>query len=140
MQAQSINLFAVAYSGDMRTGRPSNAPRSDFGARLKALRESAGLSQTQVAEQLGILQGTYALWERRDVALRADQTAKLAKILGTSTDELVVGEVRRVVRGGPTGKARRVFEEVSRLPRNRQQRILATVEDMLTAQRVAVNA
>jgi len=140
MQAKSINLFDAAYSGDMRTGRPSNAPRSDFGARLKALRESAGLSQKQVAEQLGILQGTYALWERRDVALRADQTAKLAEILGTSADELVVGAARRLARGGPTGKARRVFEEVSRLPRNRQQRIIATVEDMLTAQRVAASS
>lgn len=139
MQAQSINLFVAAYSGDMRTGRPSNAPRSEFGARLKALRESAGLSQKQVAEQLGILQGTYALWERRDVALRADQMAKLSEILGTTTDELVVGAARRLARGGPTGKARSVFEKVSKLPRSRQQRILATVEDMLTAaHRVAV--
>jgi transcriptional regulator with XRE-family HTH domain len=108
--------------------------------RLKALRESAGLSQKQVAKQLGILQGPYALGERRDVALRADQTAKLAEILGTSADELVIGAARRHARGGPTGKARRVFEEVSRLPRNRQQRIIATVEDMLTAQRVAASS
>lgn len=39
-------------------------------------------------------------------------------------------------RGGPVGQARRVFEEVSRLPRHQQQRILRVVEDLLAAQRL----
>jgi hypothetical protein len=34
----------------------------------------------------------------------------------------------------PTGKARKLFEGVSKLPRSQQQRILAMVEDMLIAQ------
>ena len=37
---------------------------------------------------------------------------------------------------GPVGKARAVFERVSRLPRATQQRILANVEDALTAYEV----
>jgi hypothetical protein len=39
-------------------------------------------------------------------------------------------------KGGPVGKARRVFEEVSRLPRHKQQRILGIVEDLIAAQLV----
>ncbi len=35
---------------------------------------------------------------------------------------------------GPVGKARRIFEKVSQLPHRQQQRILATVEDMVFAQ------
>ena len=135
MQAKSISYFPLPYDDGMRTGRPSKSPRSDFGARVKALREAAGLTQEQVAGQLGITQASYALWERRNVALTADQLAKLAGILGVSADELLLGAARKSPRGGPMGKARRVFEEVSQLPRNRQQRIVSVVEDMLAAAR-----
>lgn len=41
---------------------------------------------------------------------------------------------RRRNGGGPVGKLRRVFEEVSRLPRYQQQRIVGVVEDMVNAQ------
>ena len=138
MQDKSISCFPLPYDAGMRTGRPSKSPRTDFGARVKALREAAGLTQEQVAGQLGITQASYALWERRNVALTAAQLGKLAAALGASADDLVFGAPRKSARGGPAGKARRVFEEVSQLPRNRQQRILNTVEDMLTAQRLAV--
>ena len=135
MQAKSISSFPLPYDNGMRTGRPSKSPRTNFGARVKALREAAGLTQEQVARQLGITQASYALWERRNVALTAEQLGKLAAVLGVSADELVFGASRKSVRGGPTGKARRVFEEVSQLPRSRQQRIVSVVEDMLAAAR-----
>jgi transcriptional regulator with XRE-family HTH domain len=44
--------------------------RSDFGERVRAAREVAGLSQRDVAAQLGISQPSYALWEINHVALR----------------------------------------------------------------------
>ena len=121
----------------MNTGRPATQPRTPFGERLHAAREARGLSQAQVAEQLGMSQNAYAYWERKPVALRPDQLEQLAKILGVPVDALFNGNGGSDRKGGPTGKARRVFEQVSLLPRKRQQRILATVEDMLTAQRVA---
>ena len=36
---------------------------------------------------------------------------------------------------GPVGKARRAFEQVSKLPRNQQKHIIRVVEDLLVAQR-----
>jgi hypothetical protein len=45
---------------------------------------------------------------------------------------MVLGRENAVQRkGGPVGKARRVFEEVSKLPRHKQQRILGIAEDLL---------
>ena len=50
------------------------------------------------------------------------------------TVEHLLGVEERTKRGaGPVGKARAVFERVSQLPRATQQRILANVEDALTA-------
>jgi transcriptional regulator with XRE-family HTH domain len=120
----------------MQTGRPSTRPRSEFGARLHAAREAAGLTQTQVAEQLGITQTAYALWERRDMALRPDQIEAAAKILNVSVDHLF-GIDPPKPSGGPVGKVRQTFEEVSRLPRRQQQHILKVVTALLAQAKAA---
>lgn len=123
----------------MKTGRPPKSGRSDFGARVYALREAAGLSQREVAAQLDISQPSYALWERNDVALRPEQLLTLARILNVRPEELLTPPTTASRRGGPAGKARRVFEAVSLLPRNRQQKILEVVE-ALVAQHASGNA
>mgnify|MGYP001592165902 CR=1 FL=1 len=135
MQAQTINNFWVAYNADMRTGRPTKTPRTTFGARLCALREAAGLSQQEVADRLQITQPSYAYWERHEVALKPDQLTKLAAVLKVSVERLLEEPKSNNSRGGPVGKARRVFEEVSSLPRHQQQRIIGVVEDLLSVQR-----
>lgn len=131
MQAQSIIKFLPVYADGMKTGRPSKSERSDFGARVYAVREAAGLSQREVAAQLGISQPSYALWERNDVALRPDQLVKLAGVLGVRVEELLNPPANGNRRGGPAGKAKRVFETVSQLPRGQQQKILQVVEALV---------
>jgi transcriptional regulator with XRE-family HTH domain len=135
MQAISLTDSEPVYADGMQTGRPSNKKRPPFGERLHALREQAGLSQQQIAEALGLTQRAYAYWERNPVALKPEQLLKLSEVLGVNVEELLNGNGRQSRRGGPTGKVRRVFDEVSALPRSRQQRIVAVVEDMLTAAR-----
>ena len=116
----------------MPGGRPPKLKRSEFGERLVAIRQRAGLSQTSIAEKLGVSQQAYAGWERSTVALRPDDLARLAEVLATTTDELLGKSAPK--RGvGPVGKAKALFDRVSALPRDRQQRILITVEDMLAA-------
>lgn len=137
MQAQLIIPEVEAYNAAMQTGRPAKSKRSEFGARLHALREAAGLSQTQIADKLGIKQPTYALWERRTTAISAIQLQALADAFGVGIDALFIDEKVAAKRAnGPTGKARQLFERVSKLPRATQQRILANVEDALTAHEV----
>jgi transcriptional regulator with XRE-family HTH domain len=119
-----------------QVGRPPKFARSPFGERLLAARQQAGLSQVQIAEKLAVTQQTYAGWERRTTALKPEYIAKLSSLLNVSVDYLLGRENGGQRKGGPIGKARRVFEEVSRLPRHKQQRILGIVEDLIAAQRV----
>ena len=137
MQAKKITVSSSPYDDGMNTGRPSAHPRTSFGERLHAAREERGFSQAQVAKQLGISQNAYACWERHPVALRPDQIDQVAKILNIPVESLFGVNGFRSHKAGPTGKAQRLFEEVSRLSRKRQQRVLLVVEDMLTAQRLA---
>jgi transcriptional regulator with XRE-family HTH domain len=133
MQAFSVNIFEAGYLADMQRGRPSKRQRPPFGERLRALREAAGLSQQQVADKLGMTQTAYAWWERNPVALRPDQLQSLAAALNLSVEELIGTNGSKKRGSGPVGKARQMFERVSQLPRATQQRILANVEDALTA-------
>ena len=134
MQAFSVTFFNAPYDGLMQTGRPSIHPRTPFGERLHAAREALGLSQTRVAEKFGITQKAYAVWERYPVALRPEQIEKAAEILNVSVEYLFGKPVPKTRTGGPVGRARRVFEEVSKLSRHRQQRIISLVEDLLTVE------
>ena len=120
----------------MIVGRPAKFKRSPFGERLLAARHQAGLSQVQIAGKLEITQQTYAGWERRTTALKPEYLSKLSSLLNITVDYLLGYDNGGHRKGGPTGKARRVFEEVSTLPRHQQQRILGIVEDLIAAQRV----
>jgi transcriptional regulator with XRE-family HTH domain len=133
MQAFPVILEDDPYNGAMPSGRPPKHKRSAFGERLYTARVAAGLSQAQVAEQMGVTQPSYADWERRMVALRPDHLPKLAAILRVTVEQLLGAEPSSKRGAGPVGKARQVFERVSQLPRATQQRILANVEDSLTA-------
>jgi transcriptional regulator with XRE-family HTH domain len=132
MQASSIKNFFDLYAVGMKTGRPANTERTGFGERVRAAREAAGLTQQQVAERLSITQPSYALWERHAVALKPEQIANLAKILGARVEELVNPVTPQNRRGGPAGKLRRIFEQASSLPRDQQQHILKILEPFVT--------
>jgi transcriptional regulator with XRE-family HTH domain len=136
MQAIFITQQGPIYDVAMQTGRPSKRPRSPFGARLHAARETAGLTQEQVAQKLGISQTAYALWERREMALKPDQIEQAADILSVSVDYLF-GRATPRITGGPVGKVRKTFEEVSRLPRRQQQHIVRVVGALVAQAKAA---
>jgi transcriptional regulator with XRE-family HTH domain len=138
MQAISYIPENDPYTWAMPQGRPASEKRPQLGERIAQARLQAGLTQKQLADKLGTTQRVVTYWEREAVGLRADQLAQLAEALGVSADYFLGRDEKR--RGtGPAGKARLLFEQVSRLPRNQQQRILATVEDMLVARSVNGN-
>lgn len=126
MQEKSYSAVSVPYDDGMRTGRPSNHPRTDFGNRLTESRQRVGLSQAELAAKVGVERRVMAHWERRSVTLRPEQLVALAAALGTTTDELLGVTPLRVV--GPTGRVRQVFEQVSRLPRKQQAKVVEFVE------------
>jgi transcriptional regulator with XRE-family HTH domain len=117
----------------MPGGRPPTKQASLLGARIAQARQHAGLSQNELAAKLGMGRSLIAQWERSAVSLKAEQLLALTEALGVTVDALL-GRAEPSKRGhGPAGKARLVFERVSKLPRATQQRILANVEDALTA-------
>lgn len=61
----------------------------EFSERLKNLRKQAGLTQVDVAGELGISQQAYASWERGVKRPTQENLVKIAQILNVSVDYLV---------------------------------------------------
>lgn len=105
-------------------------PRPKQGAHLLALRKRAGLTQVELAAAAGVPQTTIALWERSDIPPRSDALPKLAKALGVKLEHLLAdtnAEEPLANRPGPVGEVQRAFEEVRKLPRNQQRKVIDTV-------------
>ena len=132
MQGETYILESGVYSLAMPQGRPASKERPQLGQRIARARQEVGLTQKELAAKLDVTQRVVTYWEREAVGLRTEQLSALAKALGVSADYFIGRESSK--RGnGPAGKARKLFERVSQLPRAQQQRILDTVEDMLLA-------
>jgi len=104
------------YAGDMANE-----------SRLRQLREAAGLSQRELARQIGQDQSNVRYWETSGNLPRSDVLLPMAKALGVTVEELL-GEPRpkRVV--SPGGRSRQLFEAVSKMPRRQQEKILDILE------------
>lgn len=113
--------MAIGRNGTRTGTRATQKPRSPLGDRIVTARLQAGLTQKDVAEQLGASQRAVAHWETNSVALRADQLAALADALGVTVDYLMGREEAKAQKSVGSGKVRRAFEEVSRLPRAQQE-------------------
>ena len=61
----------------------------EFSERLKKLRKQAGLTQVELAGKLGIVQSSYADWERGKKKPTQANLVKIAQILNVSVDYLV---------------------------------------------------
>ena len=117
------------YTPAMPRTLSKSRPRQ--GARLAELRKAAHLSQAALARLIGESQQNVAFWEQSDKPPRSDVLPKLARILGVSVEALldVTHPVGR--RTGPVGKVRKVFEDVSELPRRQQEKVVEFVSALV---------
>ena len=136
MQEISDSCLRVPYDDGMRTGRPTDYPRTAFGTRLTESRQRVGLSQAELADKIDVDRRMIAHWERRSVTLKPEQIVALASALSTTTDELLGLQAPRVI--GPTGKVRQVFERVAQLPRKQQAKVVEFVEAFVEKKAIAL--
>lgn len=56
--------------------------------RIRELRRAAGMTQTQLADSMGVTQNAVSSWETEVALPRARQLPELAKLFGCTIDEL----------------------------------------------------
>lgn len=100
------------------------------GSRLRVLREASGLSLRELARQIGEQPTNLSYWERNGSLPRADLIVPIAKALGVTVEE-ILGQDKPRRAAAPGGKVRHVFEQVQKLPRRQQDRIVEVVEALV---------
>ena len=134
MQAKTYILKNRGYDPFMAMGRPPTKERTEFAQRLVDARKAAGITQKELAERVGVSQRVVAYWERESIGLKADQLTALAEALNTSVDVLLGKKAKPPRRGGPKGRARRLFEQIEGMPRAQQGKVLDMIETIVAGQ------
>lgn len=116
-----------------RKPKPSKGPRPQQGARLLALRKAAALTQIELAKFLGVPQANIAFWEWSDKPPRSDLLPKMAKAFGVRLEDLLLSTADQPIarRKGPIGEVQRTFEEVTKLPRKQQRKVVEMVQALV---------
>ena len=96
------------------------------------MREQAGLSVRELAAQIGTHHTNLSYWERSGKISNIDFLQPLAKALGVTIEELLgIPKPRKNhIPGGKLGKA---FEDASKLPRSKQEQVIALLEAFVSS-------
>lgn len=105
----------------------------ELGQRIAQARKALGLTQTQVAEQLGISQQTLAHYEVGRLRIAVSTLVPLAEILHSSVDELLHGQeaAKGNNKRGPASKLQQQIEQVRQLPRAKQQFVMEMLDTVI---------
>jgi len=101
------------------------------GKHLRELRQKVKLSQSELAQQLGVHRSNIGFWENTGVIPRSDLLVLMAEVLGVTVEDLLSNRTTRKRSYAPAGRARMIFESVSKLPRRQQQKIAEVVEALV---------
>lgn len=95
-------------------------------SRLKDLREAAGMSQRELARQIGERPSNVHFWEATGKIPRSDMLQPIATALGVTIDELL--GLSKPKKKRPAGRLGQLFEAAAKLPRRQQQKIVELLE------------
>ena len=139
MQAENSQNIQTAKMMVYDTGmRKNSIPRHGTGARITELRIQAGLSQKDLAERIEVPIANIGFWERTNTPPSSKVLPKLAEAFGTTVEFVLLGKEKPAGKraGGPQGKTKKVFEEVSNLPRRQQKKIIDVVYALIAQAKV----
>lgn len=113
-------------------GRRPSKGTSVFGKRLAQIRKDRGLSQTQLAEKLGVSQTMVAYYEKQSPSPAVDVAQKCAEVLGVPLAALIdENREPKRVRPGPKSQLEERVEKIKKLPRRQQELVVALLDAFL---------
>jgi transcriptional regulator with XRE-family HTH domain len=126
-------------TGMARKPRPDDIKKADLdlGRRLARLRRLRGLTQIELADQLGVVQPIISDFERGKLRPNPQLLAKLAVALHISADELL-GIAPRQHNGEVLSRRfLRRLKAVEGLPKRDQEALLRTIDAFLAARKAS---
>lgn len=120
------------YREEAMAGRPPSGEAPPFSRRLAALRKDRGLTQQQLAEGLGVKLSLIAYYERRARNPSLEVAGKFAAFFDVPIATLVDEKHQHArTKRGPPSELELRLERLRRLPRTKQEMILAMLDAAL---------
>ena len=123
------------YTAAIMAGRPPIKEAPPFGKRLSEARRAKGLSQTELADLLGVSAKAVDYYERRARNPSVDFVGKAAEALAVSFEDLVGGADKKTQKPGPTKKLLRQLEQIQSLPKSKQRFVSEFLDTVLDTKR-----
>ncbi|MCP4503227.1 MAG: helix-turn-helix transcriptional regulator [Deltaproteobacteria bacterium] len=124
-----ISLYAL----EAMLGRPPTNEAPPFGKKITALRKKHGLTQIELAEQLGVSQQTVAKYERRTTNPSLKLVQRLASFFDVEVVELFGDQVDSTQETVRSTQLERAFISARELPRKKQKVIAEIMETFVRA-------
>jgi len=121
----------------VRKGIVSPVDEKTIGRRLKELRESRGLTQTELASKLNTKQVLVSAYERGVVRMHGALVAAFAKALDTSADEILGLDAPRRNGGTRDRRVVRLLQEIDGLSRRERDALLKTISNYVRGARAS---
>jgi transcriptional regulator with XRE-family HTH domain len=132
LKTATYNSNAIEGSLLPRPPKTILISKDEIGRRLRAIRLERGLSQNELAEQLGITQPNISAVEIGRRGLTIQQLVKLCRVLHVSPDEILgEGKAHKERRTRRKEKFLRRLELMEKLPLSDQRAILAHLDALL---------
>ena len=103
-----------------------------LGERIATARKALGMTQVQLANEVGVAQQVIASYEVGRRRVQVMLLPKLAHALAISVEDLIAGE-GQPARRGPAPRLLHQVERIQRLPRSRQRFIMEMIDTALQA-------
>lgn len=114
---------------------PMDAREKSFyvqlGRRIAELRKAADITQTELAEILGVAQQTMAHYEGGVSRIAVSLLPPLARTLSTTVEELIGEDIRRSSKRGPASRLQQQLDQVSQLPKAKQKFVSEMLDTVL---------
>ena len=114
-----------------RRGVGSEQGARAIGQRLAHIRKVRGLTQTDVAGQLGLAQSVYSTYESGDLRLHGELLLQLSSILKTSPNEILGFEESLPAITPLDRRLLKRLQKVETLSRRQQQALIRTIDEFL---------
>mgnify|MGYP000119332666 CR=1 FL=1 len=101
--------------------------KPDIDTHLFRLRDQAGLTVRELARQVGTSHSNILYWERSGKVGKMEFLLPMANALGVTVEE-VLGEPRLRRVANPGGKLGQAFDAAAKLPRSKQEKVIALLE------------
>jgi transcriptional regulator with XRE-family HTH domain len=115
----------------MPGGRPATKPAPKFGQRMAAFRAAKGLSQSALAEKLGITRDQVVYYERKARNPSIEIVEKAAAFFGVTVGELFNDTAKTKAKPGPPSQFTQLAERLDQLPRTQQKVVAQMLEGFL---------